>query len=273
MISQLKDVSGVHGYRISTSPEGWDARVLGQLADRPGRLIHVCRDDTRLETLDRCLGFFTPDLERIKLPAWDCLPYDRVSPNGEIISQRLEALARLSEADGDRKFVLLTTVNAVLQRFPPREFFEGSSLTLKIGVSHPIDALLAFLEGNGYGRTGTVREAGEYAVRGGIIDVFPSGESDPLRLDFFGDELEGIRNFDPVSQRTVGKITEARLRPVAEVLLDEAGIQRFRTGYRSNFGTDVLKDPLYAAVSEGRRHTGMEHWLPLFHENLETVFD
>ena len=247
--------------------------MLGQLADRPGRLIHVCRDDTRLETLDRCLGFFTPDLERIKLPAWDCLPYDRVSPNGEIISQRLEALARLSEADGDRKFVLLTTVNAVLQRFPPREFFEGSSLTLKIGVSHPIDALLAFLEGNGYGRTGTVREAGEYAVRGGIIDVFPSGESDPLRLDFFGDELEGIRNFDPVSQRTVGKITEARLRPVAEVLLDEAGIQRFRTGYRSNFGTDVLKDPLYAAVSEGRRHTGMEHWLPLFHENLETVFD
>jgi transcription-repair coupling factor (superfamily II helicase) len=273
-LALLESISkDVNDYRVSTAPEGWDARIIGQLAGHHGRLIHVCRDDTRMETLEICLGFFAPKLELIKLPAWDCLPYDRVSPNGEITSQRLEALARLTEATSTRKFVLLTTVNAVLQRMPPRAFFEGSSLTLTVGENHPIETLLAFLEGNGYGRNGTVREAGEYAVRGGIIDVFPSGDSDPLRLDFFGDELEGIRNFDPVSQRTVGKIKTARLRPVAEVLLDEAGIQRFRTGYRSNFGTDVLKDPLYASISEGRRHTGMEHWLPLFHEGLETVFD
>ncbi|MDE0810912.1 MAG: DEAD/DEAH box helicase, partial [Alphaproteobacteria bacterium] len=233
----------------------------------------MCRDDSRLDTLERCLGFFAPELTIFKLPAWDCLPYDRVSPNGEIVSQRLEALARLSEAGEDDDFILLTTVNAVLQRLPPRAFFEGSSLTLKVGASHPIDTLLAFLASNGYGRTGTVRESGEYAVRGGIIDVFPSGDSDPLRLDFFGDELEGIRNFDPVSQRTVGKIKKARLRPVAEVLLDEAGVQRFRSGYRSNFGTDVLNDPLYTSITEGRRHTGMEHWLPLFHESMETIFE
>ena len=269
--NKLTEKSG--DYRVSSTPEGWDARVLGQLAARHRHLIHVCRDDSRLDTVERCLGFFAPEIKAIKLPAWDCLPYDRVSPNGEIISQRLEALARLSEVKPGQDCVLLTTVNAVLQRIPPRAFFEGSSLTLKVGASHPIDALLAFLEGNGYGRTGTVREAGEYAVRGGIIDVFPSGDSDPLRLDFFGDDLEGIRNFDPVTQRTVAKITEARLRPVAEVLLDEAGIQRFRGGYRANFGTDVLHDPLYASISEGRRHTGMEHWLPLFHETLETVFD
>jgi transcription-repair coupling factor (superfamily II helicase) len=273
LIFNNKKTFAIDDYRVSTAPEGWDARVLAHLAERQARLIHVCRDDTRLDTLERCLAFFAPGLELIKLPAWDCLPYDRVSPNGEIVSQRLEALARLSEAGTTRRFVLLTTVNAVLQRFPPRAFFEGSSLTLKVGSDHPIDSLLAFLEGNGYGRTGTVREAGEYAVRGGIIDVFPSGDSDPLRLDFFGDELEGIRNFDPVTQRTVAKIKKARLRPVAEVLLDEEGIQRFRSGYRSNFGTDVLHDPLYASISEGRRHTGMEHWLPLFHEQLETVFD
>jgi transcription-repair coupling factor (superfamily II helicase) len=259
--------------RISTAPEGWDAYVLGRLAGEHGRLVHVCRDDTRLDALERCLGFFAPELNVIKLPAWDCLPYDRVSPNGEIVSQRLEGLARLGEISKDRDFVLLTTVNAVLQRLPPRTFFEGSSLTLQVGASHPLDSLLAFLEGNGYGRTGTVREAGEYAVRGGIIDVFPSGSSDPLRLDYFGDELEGIRNFDPVTQRTVGKVLQARLRPVAEALLDEAGMQRFRSGYRSSFGTDVLNDPLYASITEGRQHVGMEHWLPLFHTTLETVFD
>ena len=254
-------------------PEGWDARVLGELAASYGRLIHVCRDDARLDALDRCLAFFAPEVTLIRLPAWDCLPYDRVSPNGEIVSQRLEALSRLTEAGGEEKFVLLTTVNAVLQRLPPRTFFQDSSLTLKVGASMPVEGLLSFLEGNGYGRTGTVREAGEYAVRGGIIDVFPSGVSDPLRLDFFGDELEGIRNFDPVGQRTVGKVKTARLRPVAEVLLDADGTQRFRSGYRSNFGTDVLNDPLYTSISEGRRHTGMEHWLPLFHDGLETVFD
>ena len=263
----------VNDYRLSSTPEGWDARVLRELVELHGRVIHVCRDDARLDTLERCLGFFAPDLNLITLPAWDCLPYDRVSPNGEITSRRLEAMARLSELSPENPVVLLTTVNAVLQRLPPRTFFEGSSLVLKVGASHPSEALLTFLEGNGYGRTGTVREAGEYAVRGGIIDVFPSGGADPLRLDFFGDELEGIRTFDPVSQRTVDKITEARIRPVAELLLNEAGVERFRKGYRSNFGTDVLHDPLYASVSEGRRHTGMEHWLPLFHESLETVFD
>ncbi len=263
----------VGDYRVASTPEGWDARVLGDLAAAHGRLIHVCRDDSRLDVLERCLAFFAPELTVVTLPAWDCLPYDRVSPNGEITSRRLEALARLSELKASEKVLLLTTVNAVLQRLPPRRFFEGSSLTLTVGGQHPSDALLGFLEGNGYVRTGTVREAGEYAVRGGIIDVFPSGGADPLRLDFFGDDLDGIRTFDPVSQRTVDKIASARLRPVAELLLDETGVQRFRSGYRANFGADVMHDPLYASVSEGRRYTGMEHWLPLFHEALETMFD
>ena len=142
-------------------------------------------------------------------------------------------------------------------------------MSLTVGGHHPVEAVIQFLEGNGYDRTGSVREAGEFAVRGGIIDVFPSGVKEPFRLDFFGDDLEGIRIFDPSSQRTVGSVLEARLRPVAELLLDAAGIERFRSDYRANFGADILEDPLYASVSEGRQYPGMEHWLPLFHETLE----
>ncbi len=259
--------------RVSGAPEGWDARLVSRFARRHGGYAHVCRDDARLDALARGLAFFDPDLPVLRLPAWDCLPYDRASPNGAIVSQRLDGMARLAEAPAGTPFALLTTVNAALQRLPPRAFFDGAALALRAGAQCPVERVTAFLEGNGYIRAGTVREPGEYAVRGGIVDVFPSGTADPLRLDFFGDEIEEIRVFDPVSQRGMGATDSARLGPVAELLLDEAGIQRFRRGYRRNFGADISGDPLYEAVGEGRRHPGMEHWLPLFHETLETVFD
>ena len=259
--------------QISFTPNGWDAKLVSELANDHKRLIHVCRDDTRLDDIEQCLLFFAPELQVIKLPAWDCLPYDRVSPNGEIISQRLDALARLGEFKQDDHYLIITTVNALLQRVPPRDFFKGSSRNLQLTGTYSSQELIKFFEDNGYLRTGTVREAGEYAVRGGIIDVFPAGISDPVRLDFFGDELEGIRCFDPVTQRTIGKLNQVKLRPVAEVRLDSLGVECFRTGYRQNFGARIIKDPLYEAITEGRRHAGMEHWLPLFHEKLETILD
>ncbi len=259
--------------RVARTPEGWDAAVLADLAAERSRLLHVCRDDSRLDILARCLGFFAPDLKLIRFPAWDCLPYDRVSPNTEIVSQRLATMAALADAPDNARFILLTTVNAVLQRLPARRFLESRTLTLQLGASHPPDQLLSFLEGNGYLRTGTVREAGEYAVRGGIIDLFSPGRRSPLRLDFFGDEIEGMRSFDAATQRTIRKVRRAQLLPVAELVLDEDAVGRFRRGYRVRFGADIANDPLYAAVGEGRRHAGVEHWLPLFHETLETIFD
>ena len=259
---------------FASAPEGLDAEAIVRLSRERGTVLHVARDDARLAALARVLTYVDPGVKRLALPAWDCLPYDRVSPNGEIVSRRVNTLTALAERkSGTTPRVVLTTVNAILQRIPPPDYFAGASLTLRVGEEIALDDLLAFFERNGYGRSDTVRETGEYAVRGGIVDVFPVGGNAPVRLDFFGDELEAIRRFDAVSQRTSGKAKRVVLRPVGEALLDDASVQRFRSGYRARFGAEVSSDPVYEAVSAGRRHGGMEHWLPLFHERTATVFD
>ena len=266
--------------RLGGVPEGYDSLVLARLARaaESGTVLHIARDDQRLERLTEALGFFSPDIALVSIPAWDCLPYDRVSPRTELVSQRVEALAKLADRQGDaapalQPTVVLTTVNAVLQRVPPPAYFADASLALKPGMDLSSEKLLGFLERNGYLRTGTVREAGEYALRGGIVDVFPMGLDEPLRLDFFGDELETLRRFDAGTQRTVGEVSSVHLLPAGELLLDEASVYRFRTGYRAAFGADTAQDPLYEAVSAGRRYDGVEHWLPLFHDELATLMD
>ncbi len=269
------DKVGVAPGRVTLGgvPEGFDAQVVAALALRRGApVLHVARNDARLARLEEGLGFFAPGLPVVALPAWDCLPYDRVSPNGEVVSRRIAAMARLS-AGLAGPAVVLTTVNALLQRLPARTAFAGAVFAVKVGETLDQAALMAFFARNGYRRAGTVREAGEYALRGGILDVFPPGAEDPLRLDLFGDVLEGVRVFDAMSQLSGERRQEVRLQPVSEVALDEAAVQRFRTGYRAAFGTAAGDDPLYAAVTAGRRYPGMEHWLPLFAERLETVFD
>jgi transcription-repair coupling factor (superfamily II helicase) len=261
---------------ISGAPEGHDAFVLGGLvaAGHVPSLLHVSRDEGRMARIAAALAFFHPSLEVVALPAWDCLPYDRVSPNAEAMSRRIDALTRLAEpALPAQRRIVLTTVSAALQRVPPRKLFQDRVLRLGRGGRIPLDRLISFLDKNGYGRSDTVREAGEFAVRGGIFDLFPSGAPAPVRLDFFGDTLEAIRSFDALSQRSTGAFDTVVLRPVNEVLLDDAAIQRFRTRYREQFGTVADDDPLYAAISAGRHFIGMEHWLPLYYETLETLFD
>jgi transcription-repair coupling factor (superfamily II helicase) len=256
-------------------PEGHDAFILGGLVARGtlGSLLHVCRDDGRMARMAAALGFFHRGLEVLTLPAWDCLPYDRVSPNAEIASRRIDTLTRLVDTKGDRPRIVLTTVNALVQRVPPRKLFEGRSLVLGVGGRIPRDRLISHLQQSGYQRSETVREAGEYAVRGGILDVFPTGLPEPVRLDFFGDTLESMRRFDALSQRSIGTLPQLSLKPVSEVLLDAQVIQRFRSRYREQFGTIADDDSLYGAVSAGHRYAGMEHWLPFYYETLETIFD
>jgi len=258
----------VHG-----APEGFDALLLcRRRAETDAPVVHVCRDDARMARMAEAIHFFAPEVELLRFPAWDCLPYDRVSPNPEIVAERVATLTRLLEPP-KRPRILLTTVNALAQKVPPPATFAGATLHLEKGGRVQPEALTAFLEANGYHRTGTVMEHGEYAVRGGIVDLYPAGESDPVRLDLFGDEIEDMRRFDTASQRSGKVVPELWLRPVGEVFLDEESRARFRTAYRDLFGAAATEDPLYVSVSAGRKHPGMEHWAGLFHEYMATLLD
>ncbi|MDO9126698.1 MAG: transcription-repair coupling factor, partial [Parvibaculum sp.] len=265
---------------LGETPEGFDALVLADMARRLPQggqtILHVARDDARMAALAEALAFFAPDIEIESFPAWDCLPYDRVSPNVDISARRMAALSRLvarQERAGEKPLVLLATVNAVLQRVPARETVKTSAWSARTGNRIDLDELTSYLAANGYSRTGTVREPGEFAVRGGIVDIYPSGFELPVRLDMFGDTLDAIRSFDAATQRTVGQLHGLDLVPASEIHLDKEAIRRFRAAYVATLGAVTDGDPLYEAVSEGRKHAGMEHWLPLFHERLETLFD
>ena len=277
----LDDLSQILGSlpkqtRLFGAPEGYDAATLGALL-RDGKAtawLHVCRDDARMGRFAAALGFFHPGLTVLTFPAWDCLPYDRVSPNGEITSRRIDTLTKLAERGaGEVPIFVLTTVNAVVQRVPPRKLFDDRMLTVGTGGRIGVERLQSFFRNNGYTRTDTVREPGEFAIRGGIVDLYPSGAAQPVRLDFFGDQVESLRAFDPLTQRSTGTLDRLELKPVSEVLLDEPAIHRFRTRYRELFGNVGSDDALYESVSAGRRYAGMEHWLPLYYERLETLFD
>ncbi|MFN4355458.1 transcription-repair coupling factor [Parvibaculum sp.] len=278
--SHSEVVSAPGRLTLGETPEGFDALVLADMVratrGRSTVSVHVARDDTRLAAMAEALGFFAPEIEIVIFPAWDCLPYDRVSPNADISARRMAALSRLAAlkaAPVSTPVLLLTTVNAVLQRVPPQAVVSRSALSLRTGNQVDLDALTAYLAANGYNRTGTVREPGEFAVRGGIIDIYPSGFELPVRLDMFGDTLDAIRSFDAATQRTVGQLKGLDLVPASEIHLDADAIRRFRAAYVATLGAVTGDDPLYAAVSEGRKHAGMEHWLPLFHERMETIFD
>ena len=258
---------------VGGAPEGFDAQlVLNEVARSGAPVLHVARDDKRAEAMRAALAFFAPDMPVFTFPGWDCLPYDRVSPNPDISAGRVATLAALVHQMPEH-FVLLTTLNAATQRIPAREVLRQAAFTARVG--HRIDeaALRDFLVRMGFTQSPTVMEPGDYAIRGGIIDIFPPGEAGPVRLDLFGDILDGARRFDPATQRTTEKLEVVELAPVSEVILDDAAITRFRQNYRIEFGAAGTDDPLYEAVSAGRKHQGIEHWLPFFHEKLETLFD
>ena len=257
---------------MSVVPEGFDATRLLAEVERAGAVVHVARDDKRMAAMRAALAFFAPDMPVVTFPGWDCLPYDRVSPNADISATRMATLAALVHGM-PKRFVLLTTLNAVTQRVPARDVLREAAFSARVGNRVDEKALREFLVRMGFVQSPTVTEPGDYAIRGGIIDIYPPGEGGPVRLDFFGDVLDGARRFDPVTQRTTENLDVVELAPVSEVILDQASITRFRQNYRLEFGAAGTDDPLYEAVSAGKKHAGIEHWLSFFHERLETLFD
>jgi transcription-repair coupling factor (superfamily II helicase) len=258
---------------VAGAPEGFDAQlILHEIAKSGGPLVHIARDDKQLAAMESAIRFFAPDMPVFTFPAWDCLPYDRVSPNADISAARMATLAALSHGM-PAQYVLLTSLNAASQRVPPRSLLREAAFKAVVGSRIDEKGLRMFLVRMGFTQAPTVMEAGDYAVRGGIIDIFPPGQSGPIRLDLFGDTLDGARRFDPATQRTTETLKEIELAPVSEVILDDAAITRFRQNYRIEFGAAGTDDPLYEAVSAGRKHAGIEHWLGFFQDDLETIFD
>jgi len=258
---------------FASIPDGMVGKVLGDLAaGNAGRLVFVARDGQRLAEVERGIRFFAPSVDVLDFPAWDCLPYDRASPNPAVVAARMATLAAL-RGSAHKPQIVMTTVNAVLQRVPNRSFVFDGSLSVAAGSLSPMDDIVRWLERNGFLRSATVREPGEYAVRGGILDLFAAGDEEPVRLDFFGDTLETIRGFDAETQRSTKPRKRIDLVPANEMLLTPETIARFRERYVLLFGATTRDDLLYQSASEGRRYVGMEHWLPLFSESLETLFD
>ena len=263
---------------LSGVPEGLDALALHQLteSDHSNTILHIARDDTRLAILLDNLKIFSSKTKVFEFPGWDCLPYDRVSPNIEITGRRLNTLRKLtifeSKIEDSGPLIILTTVNAILQRVPPKTFFLNTVLTLTVGETINSERLSNFLIQNGFNLTGTVRETGEVAFRGGIVDIFPAGSEKPVRLDLFGEKIENIKHFNPADQRSTQEVHSCTIHPAREFILDSKTVSLFRSKYRQMFG-DVTQDSLYEAVSEKKIYPGIEHWIPFLHNKMETLFD
>ncbi|WP_317993246.1 transcription-repair coupling factor [Bartonella gliris] len=257
--------------------DGFEGFALAKLSseiaqDKP--LIYVVSDGTKIAHLQQVLNFINPNLPILQFPGWDCLPYDRVSPGIIVTARRLSALAHIANLrKNPRTAIILTTANAIMQKLPPREMIETQVIHARVGQRMNMGHLIQFLEFNGFERVTVVRDVGEFAVRGGIVDIFSPIDVEPLRLDFFGDTLETIRVFDSETQRTTSKRTEFLLHSMSEVVLTPELISRFKNNYIRTFGVSQKNNMLYEAISQGRRFSGMEHWLPFFYENLDSFFD
>lgn len=256
-------------------PNGMLASLLSQLTSLKGDhkgAVYIASDSQKIGELLNGLNFFAPWLDVIELPAWDCLPYDRVSPSNDVSANRIDALTKIaSRSKDDVPLLVITTINAWVQKCVPIEKMVNQSFKLAPGISVDMEKIISWLAQNGFERTPTVRDRGEFAVRGGILDLFTPGSQEPIRLDFFGNTLETIRSFDIANQRTTGQLKNYSLIPMSEINLDDDAISKFRQGYISNFGAATRQDALYQAISEGRRYAGTEHWLPLFYNKLNTV--
>ncbi len=258
---------------LSGVPEGLDAYFLvKKFHDDGGPLIHIARDDTRALALKTAITFFDPNIAFLEFPAWDCVPYDLVSPNKEISCLRMSALTTLA-LEKAKTHIIITTVNAICQRVPPKDFIESASFVLEVGKSFNRDHLICHLVSMGYVNSSTVTAKGEFAVRGGIIDIFSPNTKFPTRLDFFGDSLDRAKHFDIDTQLSKGSIDKLLLFPVSEFVLNDENIKYFRNSYRHLFGSNGLTDPLYESISAGRSYLGYEHWGPLFFKEMHTLFD
>ena len=255
--------------------EGYDAFWLSRFVGKLGsNLLYVVSDGLAVRQTASLLAFFAPKAEILTFPAWDTVPYDRVSPNAEVVANRIRTLDALLNRQNNTPKIVIASIGAVLQKLPPKKIFLNTGKTLQVGQKIGLTEFLHYAALNGYSRVEQVMENGEYAVRGDIIDIFPMGSNMPIRIDFFDDEIEKMRFFDAYTQRSAQEINSYNFQVAGEVTLNEQTIKTFRGKYRELFGAAGIKDEIYLSISEGQKYPGMENWLPLFYdENLPSLFD
>ncbi|MBX2869639.1 MAG: transcription-repair coupling factor [Acidiferrobacterales bacterium] len=277
--------SNLHGAALGLA-------IAESAQEHDGLLLVVMENPRQLQILETEIRFFlnhkaeienslsdsiTPsstalsgEIDILHFPNWECLPYDVFSPHQDITSDRLRLLASLKET---RRGILLTTSENLGQRLPPVDFILGHSFSIRVGQSVEIEHLRERLTSANYVSVSQVLSPGEFAVRGGLIDVFPSGAEAPFRLDMFDDEVESIRFFDPDTQRSSGKTDRIELLPAREFPMNESGIKQFRQAFRKQFEGDPRKQTIYNEISEGNTPAGTEFFFPLFFEETATLFD
>ena len=270
------DFEKYHSQILSSVPLSYTPFLLADLIKTSKHdILYVASNGQELEQVADAFSFLMPDVEVLRFPAWDTVPYDRVSPNVNVVGKRLETLSKLTSGvkEGKKKLIV-SSVGAVLQKLPPKKIFLNSQRTLQVGGKFDYNNFLHYALINGYTKVEQVMEPAEYAVRGDIVDIFPASADQPLRIDLFDDEIEKIRLFDPISQRTTGEIKSYMFGVADEVVLDKNAIENFRQRYREAFGAVGLKDELYESISNGAKYIGFENWLPFFYEDgLPTLFD
>ena len=257
--------------RLLTLPPGSaDSLVLSSLAGQSRRLLVLTQTAQDASRLVEEIAWFAPELTTRLFPDWETLPYDPLSPHPDLVSDRLSALWLASAGKVD---VLVTPAATAMQRLCPPSYLNAHTFLLKEKDKLDADKLRSRLTQAGYSAVNQVLSPGEFAVRGGIIDLFPMGAAQPYRIDLFDDEIESIRTFDPDTQRTVYKVAEIRLLPAREVPLDEAGVTRFRQNFRDRFEGDPGKSQVYKDVSNKLAPGGVEYYLPLFFDETATLFN
>ncbi|MGB4191820.1 MAG: transcription-repair coupling factor [Rickettsiales bacterium] len=245
--------------------------VLNELAKNSNKILFICNGDADLELITKQINFFNSELNIVTLPSWDCSNYEKISPNISNLNERINSLNSLSNF-GSKNLILVTTINSLIQLLPPKDLFLTHAKIIKVGDLVEREELLLSLISLSFRRVEVASEPGDFAVRGSIIDIIAK-ENEGWRLDFFGNKLEKIRIFDPMTQISSNVIEEIRILPSSEVILNQETIESFCYNFQHSFGSAATEHPMYEAIKNGRKYPGMEHYLPLFYKELSSIFD
>ncbi len=262
----LRRWSGLQGSSLSLA-------VANIARTHHGVVMLLTANTEEAELARRELSFYCPQRDNIPvytLPDWETLPYDNFSAHQDIVSDRLNTLYHLPLLT---RGILIMPMTSLMHRLTPREYVAGNSLVLKVGARFKPEIMRANLLAAGYQCVDSVYDHGEFAVRGSIMDVFPMGSDVPYRIDLFDDEIESLRTFDPETQRSLDKVPNVQLLPGKEYPMTEAGISLFRSNFRNRFDVDLRQCSVYQDISQGLHSAGIEYYLPLFFEQLQSVFD